>query len=82
MPGENPIRADTFGEAVVRADERERVIDEMARSSTFDVERSRAGCALAISATVAGLVLVPAWAAIIGAAVWVFRVVSGAPLPW
>ncbi len=38
--------------------------------------------ALLLTATFTGAMLVPVWAAIIGFAVWLFRVVAGAPLPW
>ena len=78
--------AQTLQERMVRADERERVLGEMEQDAAQQEEqfreRDRAVLALLIFATGTALVLLPLWAAIIGAAIWVGRTVGGAPTPW
>jgi len=72
----------TFQEALVRTDERERVLEDIQTADDTSKLRSKALVALVISMTLAGTLLVPAWAAIIGVAVWVLKVLVYAPLPY
>jgi len=69
---------ESFQETLARTEEREWA----ARIHRWGEERNKAAVALVVSATAAAFVLVPVWAAIFGGAVWVFRLVSGAPVPW
>lgn len=73
-------------EHLVRGDEREKVLAEVEedeeRLEAEAEERDKAVMALLVFVTGSALVILPIWAAILGASWWVLKTTGGAPSPW